>query len=98
MNSRNLALLLNLLIISANLGAQLIRSDPDFPTVNDSVTITYDASQGNKGLMGFDGDVYAHAGVITSESSSPSDWKHAPSSWGDNLHGVTIQKNIGLTG
>jgi len=84
MNPRNLALLLNLLIISANLGAQLIRSDPDFPTVNDSVTITYDASQGNKGLMGFDGDVYAHAGVITSESSSPSDWKHAPSSWGDN--------------
>ena len=64
--------------------SQIITADPFFPTVNDEIIITFDASQGNKGLMGFTGDVYAHTGVITSESTTPSDWKHAPSKWGDN--------------
>ncbi len=73
-----------ILMAGISLNAQIVTADPFFPTQNDLVVITYDASQGNQGLMGYTGDVYAHTGVITSESSSPSDWKHAPSSWGDN--------------
>ena len=62
---------------------QLITADPVFPVQTDSVIITYDATEGNQALMGFTGDVYAHTGVITNESSDGTDWKHAPS-WGDN--------------
>lgn len=62
---------------------QIITAEPVEPEQTDSVIITYDATQGNQGLMGYDGDVYAHTGVITQYSSHPGDWKHAPA-WGDN--------------
>ncbi len=71
------------LFIEKSVSSQIIVADPVFPTVDDSVTIIFDATQGNKGLMNFTGDVYAHTGVITNLSTSPSDWKHAPT-WGDN--------------
>jgi glycosidase len=68
---------------SLDAGGQIITADPAFPVQTDSVYITYDATQGNAGLMGYTGDVYAHTGVITTESSNSGDWKHAPA-WGDN--------------
>lgn len=54
---------------------------PVFPKVNDDVTITFDASQGNGALNGT-APVYAHMGVITNLSTSPSDWKHVSTTWG----------------
>lgn len=54
---------------------------PVFPTVDDNITITYDASQGNGALKGA-GPVYAHMGLITNESTSPSDWKWVATTWG----------------
>ncbi|MCK5136819.1 MAG: T9SS type A sorting domain-containing protein [Bacteroidales bacterium] len=66
-----------------DVSGQIIIANPAFPVQTDSVIITYDATQGNQGLMGFTGDVYAHTGVITQESSHSGDWKHAPA-WGDN--------------
>ena len=49
--------------------AQVISVDPVFPKETDSVTIIYDASLGNAALKGVS-QVYAHAGVITSLSTS----------------------------
>ncbi len=62
--------------------AQVIWTEPPFPTQLDDVTVYYDATQGNGALAGFTGDVYAHAGVITSESNSGTDWKHVVGDWG----------------
>ena len=70
-------------VLAFNLNAQVITADPEFPTDADAVTITFNATQGNGGLEGFTGDVYAHTGVLTNQSTSGSDWKYAPS-WGDN--------------
>ena len=56
--------------------SQLITTSPAIPLDNQEVTITFDATQGNKGLMGYTGDVYAHMGVITDLSTSGSDWKY----------------------
>ena len=56
---------------------------PAVVTESGAVDIIFDATQGNKGLMGYTGDVYAHTGVITNLSTSGSDWKYAPA-WGDN--------------
>ncbi|MCH5326069.1 MAG: hypothetical protein J1E29_02570 [Duncaniella sp.] len=49
------------------------------------ITVTYHADGGNRGLMGLNSSaqVYAHTGVITSKSTSFSDWKYA-TTWGDN--------------
>jgi hypothetical protein len=43
--------------------AQILEVNPAFPTVNDVVTITYDATQGNAALVG-QSQIYCHAGLI----------------------------------
>ncbi|RSK29627.1 T9SS C-terminal target domain-containing protein [Hymenobacter metallilatus] len=58
------------------LRAQVVTTQPTFFRDTDAVTITFDATQGNAALANFSGDVYAHTGVITNLSTSPSDWKH----------------------
>ncbi len=46
------------------------------------VKIIFDAKIGNKSMVGVS-ECYAHTGVITTKSTSDSDWKHAPS-WLNN--------------
>lgn len=78
------------LILGMHLGmqtvpAQVVYTEPAFPTLDQPVTIYFDATQGNAGLQGFTGDVYAHTGVITQESSSTSDWKYVIADWYTNI-------------
>lgn len=54
---------------------------PAFATQTDTITLTYDATQGNAGLVGVN-TVYIHTGVITNLSSSASDWRHVQGMWG----------------
>ncbi|MDZ7371493.1 MAG: alpha-amylase family glycosyl hydrolase, partial [candidate division KSB1 bacterium] len=63
--------------------AQILSWTPYFATIEDTITIIYDATQGSAGLVGA-AEVYAHTGVITSQSVSPSDWKHVKTQWGQN--------------
>jgi len=67
------------------LNGQVITCDPVFPTDSDSVSIIFNANEGNRGLAGFSGSVYAHTGVITSQSSTESDWLYVIASWSQNL-------------
>jgi Alpha amylase, catalytic domain/Secretion system C-terminal sorting domain len=53
---------------------------PAFPTMEDTVTIFYDATQGNAALINAT-PVFAHTGVITNLSTSPSDWKYVKTTW-----------------
>ncbi len=62
----------------------LITTDPAFPMEDIPVTLFFNATLGNGGLFNHEGDVYAHTGVITSESSSSSDWKYVKTDWGEN--------------
>ena len=62
----------------------VVTTDPAFPRENTSLTIYFNAEMGNGGLFNYDGDVYAHTGVITSESSNSSDWKYVKTNWGEN--------------
>jgi glycosidase len=78
-------LTLILFFVSVWLQAQVITADPTFVTDSDAVTITFYATEGSGGLAGYTGDVYAHTGVITENSSSSSDWKYVVSDWGENL-------------
>jgi len=62
--------------------SQLVYTDPVVPITNQPVTVYYDASLGSGGLAGYTGDVYAHTGVITDQSSGGSDWKYVKTEWG----------------
>jgi 1,4-alpha-glucan branching enzyme len=64
------------------LQAQIVWSDPQFPTPSQPVTIYFDATKGTAGLADCNCDVYVHTGLITSVSQSGSDWKHVVTSWG----------------
>ena len=73
-----------IIFVQSFLTAQVITWQPLYLTENDSVTVTFDATQGDGGLAGFTGDVYAHTGVITTESTDSHDWRHVKTNWGEN--------------
>jgi len=88
---KKITLLLIFAIAAATGWGQVVTTNPSYiPTdYTGSIVITYDATQGTAGLKDYltknpSGTVYAHIGVITNASTSDTDWKHAPSTWGDN--------------
>lgn len=85
-------LLLPIVVPVQGLHAQTISTDPAFPTEADAVTIIYDASEDPRGeLEGYNGDLYAHTGVIIRESDQGSGaWEYVIGTWGDN----TVQPRL----
>lgn len=75
-------LLALLLLLPAPLAAQVTTTPATF-TDSDPIEVIFNAAEGNKGLQDYTGDIYAHTGVITTESQNNQDWKYAPT-WGDN--------------
>ncbi|OFY16429.1 MAG: hypothetical protein A2X11_15385 [Bacteroidetes bacterium GWE2_42_24] len=73
-----------LLLGCPGINAQVVITNPPFPTVNDQVIITYDATLGNGVLAGETPPVYAHTGVITNLSTSGTDWKYVIAEWNEN--------------
>ena len=72
--------------------AQVVSVDPAFPSQNDTVTITFDASEGNGALSGFV-PVYAHTGIIT-QSGGPGNWQNVQGNWGTSDPNV-LMSSIG---
>jgi hypothetical protein len=63
--------------------AQLLTGNPYFPQDTSTLTITVNCASGNQGLLNYgDTGVYVHIGVITSASTSSSDWLDVPFTWG----------------
>lgn len=80
------------LVLPILLQAQVVTTNPAFPTLGTSdIEIIFDAAQGNQGLKGYTGTVYAHTGVITDKSANDSEWKSAPT-WGDNSSKYRLTK------
>jgi glycosidase len=77
-------LVLTALCFAFTASAQLLTWTPDFAKDNDNITIIVDAAKGNQGLLNYSttSDVYVHIGVITSASTSSSDWKYSKFTWG----------------
>lgn len=63
--------------------AQVIWTEPVFPTPSQPVTIYFDAAKGTGGLNNCNCDVYIHTGLITSKSTSSSDWQYVFTKWGE---------------
>lgn len=79
--------ILALLACVVGVSAQVVTTEPS-PLLIDAnnVVVYFHADQGNKGLINTPASsaIYAHTGVITSASTSDSDWKFA-TTWGSNL-------------
>jgi len=65
--------------------AQVVWFSPAFPSLDDSMTIYFNANEGSGGMSGMIPPVaYMHAGLITSKSESNSDWKYVQGNWGQD--------------
>lgn len=89
-----------LLACAVGLGAvaQIVSTSPDpLQQTSKNIVLTYHADQGNGALKGLASSekLYAHIGVITTASTSTSDWKHAVTPWPDskNLAQANTEKN-----
>ncbi len=72
--------------------AQVITTDPEFPTAGNAVTIYFDAAMGNQALKDFLGDIYAHTGLITDKSLSSTDWQYVIAGWTENTEKAKLIK------
>lgn len=81
-----------LLLFAGLANAQLITWQPYFAKDSDSLYVYFDATQGNKGLLNYTGDVYAHTGVITNLSTKSSDWKYVLTTWGVNTPATKLDR------
>jgi alpha-glucosidase (family GH31 glycosyl hydrolase) len=72
--------------------AQIIWLKPENPAVTDSVTLYFNAAEGNKALIDFPGNVYLHTGVITSKSLDGHDWKYVVGNWGKADKNVLMKR------
>jgi hypothetical protein len=61
--------------------AQVVTTSPSFPTMDDNITLTFDATQGDGGLNNFTGTVYGHFGLITSGPTGTA-WNIVVGNWG----------------
>ena len=74
--------------------SQLLSWTPAFPNETSSpITITLDATKGNQGLNNYatTSDVYVHTGVITSASTSASDWRYVKFNQNFNTTNPSLQ-------
>ncbi len=69
------------LLLSFQMSNGQVTINPPFPTIADDITVTFDATQGNAALKDVN-QVYMHTGLITDQSSTPSDWKYVQGNWG----------------
>jgi 1,4-alpha-glucan branching enzyme len=95
-------------LLLSSLLAQPVSVTPPFPTIEDSITLVYDALAGN-GALGGVSPVHIHTGVITDQSVSLSDWQNVQTQWasadglmeslGNDSHriGFTIKDYYNLT-
>jgi hypothetical protein len=71
-----------LIALLTGCNSPLVRTNPAHFSDTSSITITCDATRGNKGLLGFRGDVYVHLGLITDSSVHPNQWRYVKFNWG----------------
>ncbi|MBK9256669.1 MAG: DUF4968 domain-containing protein [Saprospiraceae bacterium] len=80
-----------LILLGFSLYSQVYLS-PEKPGFTEEITLTFKADEGNAGLKSFEGDIYAHTGLLTDQSTNPGDWKYVVADWGKNLDNLKLIK------
>jgi glycosidase len=84
--------LLFFVLIGISTSAQVIDVEPEFPTRSQSVTVTFYAQNGNGALEGYSGSIYVHTGVLTSQSTSSTDWRYVKADWEENIEATQLTR------
>lgn len=86
---KSLAIIFTVTLIFSSLNAQVVVTEPEYPTELDSIVIFFDATQpGGTELLDYSGTVYAHTGVNTNYG----DWQHVIGDWGNNNNQPALER------
>jgi hypothetical protein len=88
-------LVLYFVILQSCKDPEVLVWNPNVLTDKSDVTITCDATGGNKGLLNYEGDVYVHLGLITNQSNNK-EWRYVKFKWGSreiNAKATPLGKN-----
>ncbi len=72
--------------------SQVIEANPEYPTMSDPVDITFYLNRCQGTIDGYTGDIYAHTGVMTTESVDLNDWKYVIAGWNENLEKAKLEQ------
>ena len=70
----------------------LISTDPAFVTEAMTEDVTVILNTAGTAADGFTGELYAHTGVLTTDSATTGDWKHVLAEWGDNIPECKLER------
>jgi len=84
-----------LFLVFSNLIFAQVSTVPAIPTATTEITITLDAT--GTELENYTGDIYAHTGVITTESVDDKDWKYVIAEWEENTDKAKLTKTANNT-
>ena len=74
--------------------SQVIDWYPLYPSISDTLTITYNSSMGNSELNDID-DIYIHTGILNKHSSSHHDWMNIPIQWHEGADTLIQMSSLG---
>lgn len=70
----------------------LISTDPAFVTEAMTEDVTVILNTAGTAADGFTGELYAHTGVLTTDSATTGDWKHVLAEWGNNIPECKLER------
>ena len=73
--------------------SQVIDWSPKYPSLSDTITITYNSSLGNGELVDVD-EIYIHTGILNKYSSSSHDWMNIPIQWHEGADTLIKMSNL----
>ena len=87
-------ILICILLFTVSSYCQIINWSPAYPSISDTITITYNSSLGNSELIDTD-EIYIHTGVLNKYSSSNHDWMNIPVQWHEGADTLIQMSNLG---
>ena len=86
--TKNIRFFLSILfagVISLSLLSQVVRLEPENPSLTETIKIIFNSAEGNGELKDHVGNVYVHTGLITDKSNDIHSWKHVVGEWGQEI-------------
>ena len=83
-----------ILLFTVSSYCQVINWSPLYPSISDTITITYNSSLGNSELIDTD-EIYIHTGVLNKYSSSHHDWMNIPVQWHEGADTLIQMSSLG---
>ena len=70
----------------------LVSLSNDFIYWDETTTLTFELAKGNKELANHSGDLFLHAGLLLTGSTSEKDWKEVATAWDKNLDSYKLKQ------